>query len=183
MRLRCSGLEDVASYFQWTFKLREGKLHVQKVDDDEEMPSWITIPESFISSSGGDLIDDVISSAYRSLEVRYYDREYLRNRVILAPRNDIVDDVNNRILNRLPSESKTYLSVDRIASTSENFDSHSVLYPVEYLNSLNFSGLRNHQLELKVGMPIILLRNLNQDNGLCNGTRLVITQLADSYRS
>ena len=28
-------------------------------------------------------------------------------------------------------------------------------------------------------MPIMLLRNLNQSSGLCNGTRLVITQLYD----
>ena len=26
-------------------------------------------------------------------------------------------------------------------------------------------------------MPIMLLRNLNQSSGLCNGTRLVVTQL------
>ncbi|ONI30172.1 hypothetical protein PRUPE_1G234700, partial [Prunus persica] len=32
---------------------------------------------------------------------------------------------------------------------------------------------------LKIGMPIMLLRNLNQSSGLCNGTRLVITQLCD----
>ena len=33
------------------------------------------------------------------------------------------------------------------------------------------------KLALKVGAPIILLRNLSPDNGLCNGTRLVVTAL------
>jgi ATP-dependent DNA helicase PIF1 len=46
------------------------------------------------------------------------------------------------------------------------------LYPVEFLNILQFSGIANHKLELKVGVPILLLRNLNQLIGLCNGTRL-----------
>ncbi|KAM5575513.1 hypothetical protein ABKV19_014465, partial [Rosa sericea] len=32
---------------------------------------------------------------------------------------------------------------------------------------------------LPVGMPIMLLRNLNQVSGLCNGTRLIVTKLFD----
>jgi hypothetical protein len=35
-----------------------------------------------------------------------------------------------------------------------------------------------HKLRLKVGAPIILLRNINPKNGLCNGTRLQVTHLA-----
>jgi hypothetical protein len=35
-----------------------------------------------------------------------------------------------------------------------------------------------HCLALKVGVPIILLRNLNAASGLCNGTRLIIWCLA-----
>jgi ATP-dependent DNA helicase PIF1 len=51
------------------------------------------------------------------------------------------------------------------------------LYPVEFLNTLQFSGIVNHKLELKVGVPIHLLRNLNQSLGLCNGTRLIVKRL------
>ena len=36
-----------------------------------------------------------------------------------------------------------------------------------------------HNLKLKIGCPIILLRNLNKAAGLANGTRLVITKLND----
>ncbi|GJX72168.1 DNA helicase [Tanacetum coccineum] len=52
-----------------------------------------------------------------------------------------------------------------------------LLYPTEYLNTLKFAGLPPHSLELKVGEPIILLRNLNLTGGLCNGTRMIVTQL------
>jgi hypothetical protein len=45
-------------------------------------------------------------------------------------------------------------------------------YPVEFLNALDFSGMPVHNLELKIGCPLILLRNLNPMAGLCNGTRL-----------
>ncbi len=51
------------------------------------------------------------------------------------------------------------------------------LYPVEFLNILRFNGITNHELELKVGVPILLLRNLNQSIGLCNGTNLIVKRL------
>jgi len=38
-------------------------------------------------------------------------------------------------------------------------------------------GNPNHCVKLKVGVPIMLLRNIDQANGLCNGTRLQVTHL------
>jgi len=49
----------------------------------------------------------------------------------------------------------------------------------EFLNSLTVSGLPSHNIKLKIGSPIMLLRNLDQSEGLCNGTRLIITRLAN----
>ncbi|RCV21477.1 hypothetical protein SETIT_4G142700v2 [Setaria italica] len=40
-------------------------------------------------------------------------------------------------------------------------------------------GIPPHKLVVKIGSPVMLLRNLNQSAGLCNGTRLIITQLGD----
>lgn len=40
-------------------------------------------------------------------------------------------------------------------------------------------GLPNHCIRLKVGCPVIILRNINPAEGLMNGTRLQITQLMD----
>lgn len=36
------------------------------------------------------------------------------------------------------------------------------------------NGLPPHILKLKVNCPVILLRNLDPHNGLCNGTRLIV---------
>ena len=52
-----------------------------------------------------------------------------------------------------------------------------MLYPTEYLNTLRFPGLPPHDLFLKIGAPIMLLRNLNLAGGLCNGTRMIVTQV------
>ncbi|XP_016164517.1 uncharacterized protein LOC107607042 [Arachis ipaensis] len=51
------------------------------------------------------------------------------------------------------------------------------LYGSELLNSINGSGLPPHKLILKVGVPVMLLRNIDQSNGLCNGTRLQVRNL------
>nr|KYP49514.1 hypothetical protein KK1_028709 [Cajanus cajan] len=49
----------------------------------------------------------------------------------------------------------------------------------EFLNSLRTSSLPKYRIKLKVGTPIMLLRNLNKIERLCNETRLVVTRLAN----
>jgi len=51
--------------------------------------------------------------------------------------------------------------------------------PVEFLNSLNASGLPLANIELKTGCPIILLCNLDNKHGLCNGTRATVMQMSN----
>ncbi|CAG8440472.1 17890_t:CDS:2 [Cetraspora pellucida] len=53
------------------------------------------------------------------------------------------------------------------------------LYPVEYLNSLNPTGMPPSKLTLKVGCPVILLRNFASCQSFCNSSYLVITKLED----
>nr|XP_043625598.1 ATP-dependent DNA helicase PIF1-like [Erigeron canadensis] len=51
------------------------------------------------------------------------------------------------------------------------------LYAPEILNRFKVSRIPNHKLVLKEGVPVMLLRNIDQSNGLCNGMRLRITRL------
>ena len=55
-------------------------------------------------------------------------------------------------------------------------DNSGANYPVEFLNSLNLSGLPLHDTKLKVGAVVMLLRNLDP-HIRCNGTRLIITAI------
>nr|XP_017256412.1 PREDICTED: ATP-dependent DNA helicase PIF1-like [Daucus carota subsp. sativus] len=48
-------------------------------------------------------------------------------------------------------------------------------FPIEYLNSLDMPCLPKHELKVKVGAVVMLMRNLNQILGLCNGTRMIVT--------
>jgi hypothetical protein len=53
------------------------------------------------------------------------------------------------------------------------------MYPIEYLNMITASGLPLHKLTLKVGSPVMVLRNLNPAESACNGTRGIITHMTN----
>jgi hypothetical protein len=53
-------------------------------------------------------------------------------------------------------------------------DSQQAKFPVEFLNTLSITGLPPHLLNLKIGLPAMLLRIINPPTGLYNGTRLII---------
>nr|XP_036228416.1 uncharacterized protein LOC118682787 [Bactrocera oleae] len=65
----------------------------------------------------------------------------------------------------------TYKFVDSITNPDD-----VVNYPTEFLNSLELPGFPPHNLQLKVGTVIMILRNLNPPR-LCNGTRLSVKRL------
>jgi len=50
---------------------------------------------------------------------------------------------------------------------------------LEYLNTLSPSSLPPYKLRLKPNCIIMLIRNLSINEGLCNGIRLMIIELAD----
>ena len=60
-----------------------------------------------------------------------------------------------------------------IKSLNEAIDDILNYYQKEFLNSLLPNAVPPHKLFLKKYCPIILLRNLDPSNGLCNGTRKV----------
>ncbi len=72
------------------------------------------------------------------------------------------------------SPEQTYRSVDTVTNQDD-----IVNYPTEFLNSLDLPGLPPHMLNLKIGAPIIMLRNINQPR-LCNGTRLTVKRLMNN---
>ncbi len=123
----------------------------------------------------------LIQTIYLDHQRHYGDAMYLMQRSILAPKNTDVDEVNNAILESLSKELHTYLSAvfgsdkRRCKCYCKSFNGFIVSNGI--LNTLQFSGIANHKLELKVGVPILLLCNLNQSIRLCNGTKLIIKRL------
>ncbi|KAF7841682.1 ATP-dependent DNA helicase PIF1-like [Senna tora] len=78
----------------------------------------------------------------------------------------------------LISEESIYLSSDSICSQDQDSEL-AYIYTTEFLNTISGSGLHYHELKLKVGAPVMLMRNIDKSMRLCNGTKLIITRLCN----
>lgn len=77
---------------------------------------------------------------------------------ILTPRNDRASAINDTIFTSIQGDSIEYCSINRVIDEED-----ATNFPIEFLNSLSALGLPlpQHKIHLKVGVPIILLRNLS----------------------
>lgn len=80
--------------------------------------------------------------------------------------NDSVNVLNSQIQRYLPADATTCKSVDKVVDVDRG-----VHYLTEFLNSLELCGMPPQKLVLKVGSPIMPLKNLDAQR-LCNDKRL-----------
>ncbi|XP_036320433.1 ATP-dependent DNA helicase pif1-like [Rhagoletis pomonella] len=114
--------------------------------------------------------DELILCVYPNLQINIRNHDWLCERAVLSPKNESVHNINKKIMEGLVEESKIYTSIDTVMSSDD-----STSYPVEFLNTLELTGVPSHKLELKIGVPVLLMRNLDAPR-LCNGTRLCVTE-------
>ncbi|XP_074265824.1 uncharacterized protein LOC141588274 [Silene latifolia] len=177
MRLQAGGsnsnVDEIRQFSEWILKVGDGLLGGPNDGEvDIEMLEDILIPQT------SDPIAAIVNSTYPSLEDNLGNHEYLQERAVLAPTHEIVETVNDYILSKIPEIEKEYLSSDEISKEESNIYMQD-LYSTEFLNTIKCSGIPNHNLELKVGAMVMLLRNIDQTRGLCNDTRLVVTNLGE----
>ncbi|GBO40095.1 hypothetical protein AVEN_68650-1 [Araneus ventricosus] len=85
--------------------------------------------------------------------------ENLSEKAILCPKNEDSLKINERVLKKLPGQNKTYFSADSIICEDQEEQNN---FPLDFINTLPPSGMPPHELTLKVGAVIMLLRNLNR---------------------
>ncbi|XP_071736465.1 uncharacterized protein [Rutidosis leptorrhynchoides] len=137
------------------------------------------MPEDVLVNDVEDPIGSIILSVYPVYLENLGNPTYHQQRSILAPTHEIVNIINDRMMESLDGDARIFLSSDIICQTERDSHFNSELYTTDYLNRINIGGLPKHNLILKVGVPVILLRNVVQSRGLCNGTRLQITEQMD----
>lgn len=130
-------------------------------------PSTIRIPDEFVFTGSE---TDFILWAYPNIAQPGAIVDASKT-AILAPLNSDVDLLNETALSMLIGDVNNLPAADSVVSDTP---ADAALYPIEYLNSVNVPGLPPSVLKLKVGAPVILLRTLNADKGLVNGTRLIV---------
>ena len=147
---------------------REFAEWVLKVGNDELEQHDPNVPPKSIFLSQDIVTKDIVTSMCEN------NATLLEQEAILTPKNDATFHINAQILQRLPGGTHTYYSVDSIKCDDPVEENN---FPTEFINSLTPSGMPQHKLQLKEGAIIMLMRNLDIRQGLCNGTRLKVCHL------
>ncbi|XP_025631658.1 uncharacterized protein [Arachis hypogaea] len=162
--------QELRSFSDWILQIGEGRCGI--VVNDK---LFVDIPSDLIIPILENPVEDIVNTIY--LIQNFRDPSFFQDRAILVPTVDNVEEINNYIVDLLPDKEKNYLSADSICGSDVYSDVDVDWINVEFLNQIRCSGLPNHSLKLKIGVPIILLRNIDPAGGLCNGTRLVMRDL------
>lgn len=128
------------------------------------------MPDDIMIRNSEDSIGAISEAVYPDLIKKYINPKYLSERAILSPRNDDVAELNKYIMNQLLCEQKKYFNSDCLCERSGSKNDENLLYPPEFLSSFSFYRMVDYSLTFDSRAPVILLRNLNQIAGLCNGT-------------
>jgi hypothetical protein len=166
MRLDTS-IEAEKAFAKWQLEVGQGK------HTDEG--GIITLPDHM--KCRVNTVDCLVDTIYPGISTPNLQNEYFSDHTVLSSLNVDVDSLNKSVLARFPGPLKVFHSADFIP-TSEQSGGEDPMhnYPVEYLNEINCSGLPLARLELKVGCPVMILRNLDAAHGVCNGSRGILTR-------
>ncbi|KAL5580301.1 hypothetical protein UlMin_012743 [Ulmus minor] len=112
-------------------------------------------------------LNNLINIVFPNLHDYIEKLNYMINCVILTPKNEYVDQINNILIERFPGDTFKYLSFDEVLDNTQQGMQE------DFLNTLTPNGIPPHELILKQNCHVMLLRNINPSQGLCNGTRLI----------
>ena len=156
MRLTKNPSDIVAKEFaEWILKIDDGELN------NSESEALIEILHDLLIQLSTHPFNNIVNATYPDFHTEFNDSKYLEERAILAPTNEVVEDIKDYMIDLTNVDEETYLSANSICKASTNILDQDVMYPKEFLNSLKFTSIPNHKLRLKAGLLIMLFRNLN----------------------
>jgi len=179
MRLTCPPLADFESveldkFAQWLLYIGNATVPSSTPAENPDT-SWVQIPDNLQLPPDERNLGGLVIFVYGTIAHAPELAAYLCERAILAPTNEVAITINREIIDQIATEEMSYYSSDSIDDATSNYCTLESLYPQEFLNTIQTSGLPDHRLQLKIGVPVMLLRNLDPPRGLCNGTRLIVT--------
>ncbi|KAF5186664.1 hypothetical protein FRX31_023748 [Thalictrum thalictroides] len=110
--------KEIENFSEWVLQLGEGKLETKIIIDYDE-PDWIKIPDDLLLQNNGDSIQQIIDTIYPDISNRFGEPNYFKDRCILTPTNECVDNVNKEVLSRIRTHSRIYASADTISPMSD----------------------------------------------------------------
>ena len=143
--------EVECEFAKW--RLEVGHRHHTDPSDDITLPNHFHCPENTVQS--------LINTIYPGVSATQQPDQYYADHTILCSQNDDVHELNKKILDSFSGDEKTYFSTDSISTGEGNGDQGDLMYSVEYLNTIQCSGLPLAKLILKIGCPVIVLCNID----------------------
>jgi hypothetical protein len=169
MRLN-TNVEAEANFAKWQFEVGHGK-HTDKAFN-------ISLPDQFKCREN--TVSSLIDTIYPDIHIPDHPSQYFSERIILSPMNKDVNALNKIVLDRFPGPTQTFYSADFIPPSEQIGEGDPMLnYPVELLNDINGSTLPLAKLKVKAGCPVMILKNLDQSCGVCNGRRGILTRYSN----
>ncbi|XP_012849479.1 PREDICTED: ATP-dependent DNA helicase PIF1-like isoform X1 [Erythranthe guttata] len=167
-----STVEEIKEFADRILKIGNGE-----VGEENDGEVSIEIPHDMLIHDSDDPFSELLPFVYPDFLSNIFTPNYFQCRAILGPTNESVDFINDYLSSLIPGEEKEYLSSDSICKDEATSEVNAEIYSAEFLNTIKCSGLPSHKLRLKIGVPVMLIRNIDQARGLCNGTRLQVTQM------
>ncbi|KAF3957708.1 hypothetical protein CMV_017305 [Castanea mollissima] len=87
---------------------------------NNEDETLIEIPHDLLIQPGAHPFNDIVKVAYPDFDTKFNDYKYLEERVILAPTNEVVEDINGYMIDLINADEETYLSADSLCKASSN---------------------------------------------------------------
>jgi hypothetical protein len=163
MRVRDATSPQDQAFVEWIGNLS----YSSELCGQIELPAYLSQTQDVLNLIRKIYPDNVLSRPVT-------DQSTFKGRVLLFTLNQSVTKLNHIVISRFPGVSRTYNAIDS-TDLSEGEDIEEL--PVKHLQSIDLPSLPPSKLKLKVGVPVMLLRNLCPKEGLCNGSRMVITSL------
>ena len=150
--------EDI-QFSEWVDSIGEGRITDVRLHD---MFPIVTSADDLINFAfPPDILQDPVSCL---------------NRAILAPTNQQINQYNDRILNQVVGEEKTFIAADHIKEADDSgiISPESVL---DYVAHHTPPGLPDHRLKIKTNAVFRLLCNFSVDQQLVKNVRVVVTHV------
>ena len=167
---------DVA-YADFCLQVGDGTLPAPPFEGvpKDLLPCVVELPAEVLAPSDWDaerLLHWVYEGFDQIPEAQWF-QDYA-NRTVVTPTNETCQELNKLMLAHLDAATEICSFSHDTACTE--VDSGET-YSTEFLNSLETGGLPPHELRIRHGSLVILLRNFAPHKGLCNGTRLVVQKM------
>ena len=157
MRFHLHGDIEAGAFAEMLINVGDGKANIVQQPDTVRVAKL-----GSYATSVNDLIDKVFLNFQENVE----GTDWLSERGILAPLNEPVTKINSKLIDMMPSSSKSTRPSILLCQTTRQPIIHQ-----SFLNSIETSGLPPHKLNIKNGVSVMVLRSLNPPR-LINGTRL-----------